>query len=147
MAIKYEWKITALKKAPSLNGLSDVITHINFEYKGTKGSGSDKIEAVFNGACPVGPPDSNDFKEFAKLTEADVLAWAKANHPVENMQDVISKTIADKETPKNVEVETLPWDMSTESSEDASNDDGTSDDSSEDDSDDSSDDSSEDSDD
>ena len=67
MAINYEWKITALKKAPSLDGLSDVITHINFEYKGTKGSGSDKIEAVFNGACPVGPPDSNDFKEFAKL--------------------------------------------------------------------------------
>ena len=97
MAINYEWKITALKKAPSLDGLSDVITHINFEYKGTKGSGSDKIEAVFNGACPVGPPDSNDFKEFAKLTEADVLAWAQANHPVENMQDVISKTIADKE--------------------------------------------------
>ena len=38
MAITYEWKITALKKAPSLDGLSDVITHVNFEYKGSDDS-------------------------------------------------------------------------------------------------------------
>ena len=141
MAIKYEWKITALKKAPSLNGLSDVITHINFEYKGTKGSGDNKVEAVFNGACPVGPPDSNNFKKFEELSEADVLAWAQENHPVENMQDVINKVIADKEVPKNVEVETLPWDIEPESDDEASTEDGTADDSSEDDSDDSSEDS------
>ena len=33
--MSYEWKITALKQAPTLDGLSNVITHINFEYKGT----------------------------------------------------------------------------------------------------------------
>ena len=125
MAIRYEWKITALKKAPSLNGLSDVITHINFEYKGIDGDHS----AVFNGACPVGPPDENSFVPLADLTEAEVLVWAQANHPVENMQDVINKTIADKKTPKNVEVDTLPWIGNAESDEEASTEDGTSEDS------------------
>tara|TARA_B100001778_G_C18328502_1_gene511903 strand:+ start:119 stop:508 length:390 start_codon:yes stop_codon:yes gene_type:complete len=110
MAIRYEWKITALKKAPSLDGLSDVITHVNFEYKGIDGDHS----AVFNGACPVGPPDKDNFKALADLTQEEVIGWAQANHPVENMQDVILKTISDKLTPKNVEVDSLPWVASAE---------------------------------
>jgi len=125
MAIRYEWKITALKKAPSLDGLSDVITHVNFEYKGIEG----EYSAVFNGACPVGPPEKDSFVPLADLTEADVLVWAQANHPVENMQDVISKVIADKKTPKNVEVDTLPWIGSAESDEEASTEDENSEDS------------------
>jgi len=124
MAIRYEWKITALKKAPSLDGLSDVITHVNFEYKGIDGDDS----AVFNGACPVGPPDKDNFKPLADLTQEEVIGWAQANHPVENMQDVILKAISDKKTPKNVEVDSLPWvesaeEESEESSEEESSED------------------------
>ena len=52
---------------------------------------------------------------FAK--ESDVIEWAKANHPVEHMQDVIIKEIENKLTPKNVEVEGLPWVEEEESSE------------------------------
>ena len=37
--ITYDWKITALKKAPTLDGLSDVITGINFKYTGTNEDG------------------------------------------------------------------------------------------------------------
>ena len=109
MAITYEWKITALKKAPSLDGLSDVITHINFEYKGSDDSTDPATEGVFNGACPVGPADKDNFTALADLKESDVIEWAKANHPVEHMQDVIQKEIENKLTPKNVEVEALPW--------------------------------------
>ena len=109
MAIKYEWKITALKKAPSLDGLSDVITHVNFVYTGSKGSGTNKKVAEFNGACPVGSPDSENFIALADLKESDVIEWAKANHPVEHMNEVIEKSISEQETPTNVEVESLPW--------------------------------------
>lgn len=31
MNINYDWKITALKKAPTLDGLSNVITNIKFD--------------------------------------------------------------------------------------------------------------------
>jgi len=105
MAITYTWKITAMKKAPSLDGLSDVITHVNFEYKGVDKDGN---EGVFNGACPLPGPDKDDFIELSKATEADVIEMAKANHPVDHMNEVIEKQIADKITPKNEEVD-LPW--------------------------------------
>ncbi len=107
MAITYEWKITALKKAPSLDGLSDVVTHINFEYTGTDDT-EDKNSATFYGACPVGSPDKDNFTDLKDLKEADVIEWAKANHPTEHMDDVIAEKISEQVTPKNVEAE-MPW--------------------------------------
>lgn len=104
MAITYTWKITALKKAPTMDGLSDVITGVNFDYTGTKGSGASKKEATFHGACPVGAPDSESFTAIDQITEADVIEWAKANHPVEHMQEIITKNIAEQEVPTNEEV-------------------------------------------
>lgn len=106
MAITYTWKITALKKAPTMDGLSDVITGINFDYTGTKGSGDSKIEATFHGACPVTSPDSGSFKAINQITEAEVIEWAKANHPVYHMQEVITKNISDQEAPTKEEVNT-----------------------------------------
>ena len=106
MDLSYEWKITAMKKAPSLDGLSDVITHINFEYKGTDADSGES--SVFIGACPIGAPDSENFTALGDLTEADVIEWAKANHPTDHMNEVIEKAISDKITPKNVEAE-MPW--------------------------------------
>jgi len=102
MNISYEWKITALKQAPTLDGLSNVITHVNFEYKGTDAD-SDEY-AVFNGACPVSEPDAESFTALADLTEADVIAWAQANHPVDHMNEFIENEISKKITPTNVEV-------------------------------------------
>ena len=66
MAITYTWKITAMKKAPSLDGLSDVITHVNYEYKGVDENGN---EGVFNGACPLPGPDKDDFIELKNYVE------------------------------------------------------------------------------
>ena len=113
MAITYTWKITAMKKAPSLDGLSDVITHVNFEYKGVDENGN---EGVFNGACPLPGPDKDDFIKLADATEADVIKMAQENHPVDHMNEVIEKQIADKITPKNEEVD-LPWAPAAEEAE------------------------------
>ena len=111
MAITYTWKITGVKKAPSLDGLSNVITHVNFDYTGSKGSGANKKESTFHGACPVGAPDSENFIDIDKVTEANVIEWAKANHPVDHMNEVIGKKIAEMEAPTNVEVTSseLSW--------------------------------------
>jgi len=106
MAVTYVWKITALKKAPSLDGLSDVITGINFSYTGTD-SDSGK-SGVFQGACPIGSPDKDSFTALKDLKEADVIEWAKANHPTDHMNEVIAKDIANQITPKNEEAE-MPW--------------------------------------
>ena len=106
MNITYDWKITALKKAPSLDGLSNVITHIRFDYTGTDADSGESH--TFHGACPVGLPNADSFTEITSLTEADVIAWAQANHPTDHMNEVIEKAISDKVTPKNVDAE-MPW--------------------------------------
>ena len=112
MAITYTWGITAMKKAPSLDGLSDVITHVNFKYVGTdseKDSDGNFYTAEFSGACPIVAPDSENFTALSEVTEADVIAWAQANHPVEHMQEIIIKNINEQKTPKNVDVSEMPW--------------------------------------
>jgi hypothetical protein len=107
MNITYDWKITALKKAPSLDGLSNVITHIRFDYTGTDSESGESH--TFHGACPVGAPNPNSFSEITTLTEADVISWAQANHPTDHMNEVIEKAISDKLTPKNEDVTELDW--------------------------------------
>ena len=107
MNITYDWKITALKKAPSLDGLSNVITHIRFDYTGTDADSGESY--TFHGACPVGAPNPDAFSEITTLTEADVIEWAKANHSTDYMNNVITKVISDKIIPKNEDVTELEW--------------------------------------
>ena len=107
MNITYDWKITALKKAPSLDGLSNVITHIRFDYTGTDSESGESH--TFHGACPVGAPDPFNFSDITTLTEANVIEWAKANHPTDHMNEVIEKAISDKLQPKNEDVTELDW--------------------------------------
>ena len=104
--ITYDWKITALKKAPTLDGLSDVITGINFNYTGTN---EDGVTDTFAGACPISAPTPDSFTAVADLTEAMVIEWAKANHPVEHVQEVITRNINDKITPKSEDVAGISW--------------------------------------
>ena len=107
MEITYVWKITALKKAPSLNGLSDVITHIRFDYTGTDAVSGESH--TFHGACPVGAPSADSFTPLAQITEANVIEWAKANHPTEHMNEVIEREISKKLVPTNEDVTELDW--------------------------------------
>ena len=107
MELTYDWKITALKKAPSLDGLSNVITHIRFAYTGTHAESGESH--TFHGACPVGAPSVENFSEITTLTEADIIEWAKANHPTDHMNEVIGKAILEKITPKNEDVTELDW--------------------------------------
>lgn len=105
MAITYTWRITTLKTAPSMDGLTDVVTGIRFDYTGTDENGNSH---TFNGAVPIGAPDAENFKPLAELTEEEVIAWAQANHRTEHMNSVIERAIAKLVTPTDVEV-SLPW--------------------------------------
>jgi len=112
MAITYTWAITAMKKAPSLDGLSDVITHVNFKYVGTddeNDSEGNPYTAEFSGACPIGAPNAETFTALSSVTEENVIEWAQANHPVDHMQEVITKNISEQKIPTNEDVSELPW--------------------------------------
>ena len=107
MNITYDWKITALKKAPTLDGLSNVITHIKFTYTGTDEESGESH--TFNGACPVPPPSADNFTSIESLTEETVIELAKENHPTDHMDEVIEKAIKAKITPVNEDVTELSW--------------------------------------
>ena len=107
MNITYDWKITALKKAPALDGLSNVITHIRFDYTGTDSESGESH--TFSGACPVGAPSEENFSAIETLTEATIIEWAQANHPTDHMDGVILKGIKGKVTPMQEDVTELDW--------------------------------------
>ncbi len=107
MNITYTWSITGLKKAPLLDGLSNVITNISFNYTGTD-SDSGESHTLF-GACYIPSPDPDNFSAIDTLTESQVSEWAKANHATEMMNEDIEKAISAKITPTNVEVTELDW--------------------------------------
>jgi hypothetical protein len=114
MEITYDWKITALKKAPTLDGLSNVITHIRFNYTGTDSVSGES--QTFSGACPVGAPSAENFSEIGTLTEEIIVEWAKANHPTDHMNDVILKGIQSKIIPTQEDVTELEWLQTVEES-------------------------------
>ena len=118
MNITYDWKITALKKAPTLDGLSNVVTHIKFDYTGTD-SGSGESH-TFSGACPVGAPSEENFSAIETLTEATIIEWAQANHPTDHMNEVILKGIKEKVTPMQEDVTELEWLIVLNEAEDTS---------------------------
>jgi hypothetical protein len=109
MVLEYSYKIKALEMAPSLDGLSEVITLVRFVYTGvdtdTGFSGS------FQGATPMPAPNSGSFTPLSELTEAEVIEWVKVTHPIEHMQEQVIKKINTQITPKYEPVP-LPWDPS-----------------------------------
>ncbi len=108
MAVTYEWVITSIKKAPSLNGLTDVVTKINFDYIGT--DSEDNTSGTFHGAVTLGSPDAENFTSLSDLTEDQVIEWVKPLHETTHMEHVIGKQIEFQKTPMFVEVDNLPWD-------------------------------------
>lgn len=108
MAITYSYKIIRLLKAPSLDGLSDVITNVEFTYTGVDENG---YSGSFNGAVPMPAPISGSFTDLNSLTENDVIGWVQIHHPTDHMEEVIEAEINEQLIPTKQEVtgSSLPW--------------------------------------
>jgi hypothetical protein len=101
MNITYTWKISGMKMAPALDGLTDVITNIQFEYKGTDAESG--YSSSFMGAIPIGQPNPDSFTPLADLTEDEVIEWVKSVYDMTHPNEVILKEIQNKITPKDKE--------------------------------------------
>lgn len=106
MNITYTWHIQELKMAPSLDGLTDVITNVRFKYTGTDSDSG--YLAEFMGAIPIGQPESGSFIPLADLTEVEVIEWVKSIYNLEHPNSVILKRINEQIQPTNQEVH-MPW--------------------------------------
>jgi hypothetical protein len=71
MTVTYTTSVTSMVTAPSLDGLTDVVTAVNWQVLATDG----KYYAQQSGTDAVGPPNPGDFTAYPDLTQAQVLAW------------------------------------------------------------------------
>ena len=106
MTIDYSYKIKELEMAPSLDGLSDVITRVRFTYTGVDADTG--YSGSFQGATPMPSPSTGSFTPLNQLTEEEVIEWVKISHPVGHMQEQIQKQINLQITPKYEKIP-LPW--------------------------------------
>ena len=106
MNITYTWAITAMEMAPSLDGLTDVVTSVQFSYTGTDSDSG--FSGVFQGAIPVGAPDAAGFVPLADLTEAEVIAWIQPIYPIDHPNEVVTNDIQNQIAPTNDDAP-MPW--------------------------------------
>tara|TARA_R110002124_G_C8604632_1_gene484723 strand:- start:183 stop:545 length:363 start_codon:yes stop_codon:yes gene_type:complete len=107
MNVTYSYKITQMLMAPSLDGLTDVVTVVKFDYIGTDSDSG--YDGTFNGSIPVGTPDPNNFVPLQDLTEDEVIQWVVATYPSwDHPQEVVSNQINNQITPEN-ETAPMPW--------------------------------------
>jgi hypothetical protein len=110
----FNWTISAVERAVSLDELSDVIQTVHWRYRGTDENG---ITAETYGATPIGEPNPQDFTPWDEVTESDVIGWLEAIMSVvpevaegeeaqptqlEKMQSNIENQIALLITPKTI---------------------------------------------
>jgi len=109
MAITYTFTDIKVEIAPSLDGLTDVVTRVRYNYKGVDENG---IEGTFAGATPMPLPSDENFVPFNQLTEPEVAGWLEAVADKPHMQEQIQKQINNQIAPKYVPVDN-PWDPTT----------------------------------
>ena len=109
MAITYIFTDIKVEIAPSLDGHTDVVTRVRYNYKGVN---EDGIEGTFAGATPMPLPGDENFVPFDQLTEPEVAGWLEDVADLPHMQEQIGKQIQNQINPKYVPVPN-PWDPTT----------------------------------
>ena len=87
----FNWTISAVERAVSLDGLSDVIQTVHWRYRGTDENG---VTAETYGATSVGAPNPQDFTPFDEVTASDVERWLEVLLDVPSMQANLEAQIA-----------------------------------------------------
>lgn len=91
MAILYKYKVVHLTSAPSLNGLSDVITCAGFVYTGTDEETG--FNASIEGTVEIPEPDAESFTPLGIITEDDIIGWIKEIQSETEMNEEIDAKI------------------------------------------------------
>jgi hypothetical protein len=87
----FNWTISAVERAISLDGLSNVIQTVHWRYRGTDENG---VTAETYGATSVGAPNPQDFTPFDEVTASDVERWLEVLLDVPSMQANLEAQIA-----------------------------------------------------
>ena len=100
------WSIVQMEYALAQDGKSNVVNHVHWQCIVAEG------EHFARGHGVVGVPtdDLSNFTEFADLTEAQVVEWAKAalgDEQVAKVEEALTARVAELITP--TKAQGLPW--------------------------------------
>lgn len=104
MTITTTFNILTLNVAPSLDGLSQVVTSVVSQVISTDGTYS--AQQTFTD--PVGAPNPGDFTAYPNLTSAQVMGWIPNHGADQAVLDYLSANIAEQANPPIVQPP-LPW--------------------------------------
>ena len=96
------WKILTAKRTTSTGGKSDVITSVTWSCMDTETVGGVDHWGSHFGTTQLGALDTDNFKAFASITEANIITWVKAVLDATTIKDY-------GETPEGDSVKELDW--------------------------------------
>ena len=97
--VTFNWTISAVERAVSLDGLQDVIQTVHWRYRGIDENG---VTAETYGASSIGEPNPQDFTPFDEVTASDVEGWLVNLLDVPSMQANLEAQIALLITPTTI---------------------------------------------
>ena len=100
MAITYKWKINALDAKISHDGKTNVVDTIHWGYSASEDHEAGVYEVSSIGTHPL-EYDKDNFIEYDKIKESDVIGWLEAALDVDTMKANLNAQIALLKTPVN----------------------------------------------
>jgi hypothetical protein len=104
MAKQYQWVISQLDTAPSMDALTDVVKIVHWRYQATDADYS----ADIYGSMACATPSDTDFTAYDDLTQDQVISWLEASLDVDALKENLDKQIEDQKNPPIVNLP-LPW--------------------------------------
>jgi hypothetical protein len=105
MANTYSWVINSMEVIPSVDGLSDVVTIVNWSYVGINPT---NIRGTVSSASNMPLPTSENFTPYGNLTQDIVISWLESKLNVSDLQTRVDTQINLIVNPPTVELP-LPW--------------------------------------
>ncbi len=101
----YTWTILTMDIAISLDGLSDVVTGVNWMFTGVN---ENSISGSFPGYSAFPFPDSVNFIPYDQLTYENVCAWLESVNDMPNLHYKVDIEIANILNP-TYGTDQFPW--------------------------------------
>jgi len=100
--IQFNWIILAMKCKVEVEGLSDVVITIHWEYNATKDIDEKTYFAESYGVTPVPMPSRDNFIPYKELTKGQVTGW---------IEDILNITTMQLALEANIELQINPIDV------------------------------------
>lgn len=101
----YTWTIETLEVAPELNGLTNVVTNVNWVFTGVN---EINISGSFPGTSGFPAPDAADYIPYDQLTYETVCTWLESVNDMPTLYNNANIAIANVLNP-SYGTDQFPW--------------------------------------